>query len=216
MSLIYRILYQVGFTPWEQIQEGPAGGQIEALFAREEQDRQRPFGRVLELGCGSGIWSVKLAGRGWDVTGIDNVPKALRRARRRARDAHVEPRFVQGDVTALRTLNVGDGFRLVLDVGCFHELTDAQRRAVGREVSAVTTPDAAILLMAWDRGRRSPMYPHGVSREEIEPAFGGWHIVDDEAMDVTGAPSDVQKASPRWYRMRRAPAAASSAPPATS
>lgn len=203
MSLIYRILYQVGFTPWEQIQDEAAGAQLEAIFAREQRARQQPYGRALELGCGSGIWSLKLAERGWDVTGVDNVPKALSRARRRARAAGVEPRFVQGDVTTLNALDVGDGFGLVLDVGCFHELSDEQRAAVGREVSIVASPDAIVLLMAWERERRSPMFPHGVTREEIESAFVGWRIVDDEPMDVTGAPSDVQKAKPRWYRLRR-------------
>ncbi len=181
----------------------PAGGQIEALFVREESERQRPYGRALELGCGSGIWSVKLAERGWDVTGIDNVPKALGRARRRASEARVAPRFLQADVTTMSKSGAGTGFDLILDVGCFHELSDAQRVNVGREVSAMANADATILLMAWERSQRSPMYPHGVTGKEIETAFPGWRIVHEEPMDVTGAPSDVQKANPRWYRLRR-------------
>jgi SAM-dependent methyltransferase len=203
MSLIYRFLYQIGFTPWEQIRDEAAGNQIVALFAREEMHRQPPYGRALEVGCGSGIWSVKLAERGWDVTGVDNVPKALRRARQRADTTGVEPRFVQGDVCKLAKAGIGDGFSLVLDVGCFHELGNSERDAVGREVSSIATPDASVLLMAWERGRRSAMFPHGVSREEVEGAFAGWRVVNDELMDVTGAPSDVQKARPHWYRLKR-------------
>jgi cyclopropane fatty-acyl-phospholipid synthase-like methyltransferase len=203
MSLIYRILYQVGFTPWEQIDGLPASQQIEELMAQEEAIRLKPYGRALELGCGSGIWSIKLAARGWEVTGIDNVPKALRRARKRARDAGVAPQFLQGDVTELRKASRTERFDLVLDVGCFHELTDAQRASVGREVGAVATADATVLVMAWERGRRSSMLPHGVTREEIEAAFTGFAIVDDVLMDVTGAPTDVEKARPRWYRLRR-------------
>lgn len=204
MSLIYRILYQVGFTPWEQIDGLPAGRQIEELFAREEAMRGKPYGRALELGCGSGIWSTKLAARGWEVTGIDNVPKALRRARKRAQGAGVAPTFVEGDVTELGKVSSTERFGLVLDVGCFHELSDVQRASVGREVSGVATDDATVLLMAWERGRRSSMLPHGVTREEVEAAFTGFTIVDDVLMDVTGAPSDVEKANPRWYRLRRA------------
>ena len=178
-------------------------GRFEDLISREESIRGKPFGRALELGCGSGIWSTKLAARGWDVTGIDNVPKALRRAQKRARDVGVAPQFLEGDVTELRKTTGNERFGLVLDVGCFHELTDVQRATVGREVGAVVTDDSTVLLMAWERGRRSSMLPHGVTREEIEAAFAGFGIVDDVLMDVTGAPGDVQKARPRWYRLRR-------------
>jgi methylase of polypeptide subunit release factors len=78
MSVAYKILYWVGFTPWEQMATSkPISEQITALFAREEAERQPPYGQALDLGCGSGIWSVKLAARGWQVTGVDNIPKAL-------------------------------------------------------------------------------------------------------------------------------------------
>lgn len=69
--------------------EGPAAKQIDALIEREERERQQPYGTALDLGCGSGIWSVSLAKRGWDVTGIDVVPKAITRADRRAQEAGV-------------------------------------------------------------------------------------------------------------------------------
>lgn len=87
MSLAYRMLYRVGFTPWERMSELTAAEQIAALFAREEAGKEPPHGLVLDLGCGSGIWAVELAKRGWQVTGVDFVPKALRRARERAREA---------------------------------------------------------------------------------------------------------------------------------
>ncbi len=142
MSVAYRVLYGVGFTPWEQIATLPvATGRISALFEREEEGRQPPYGPVLDLGCGSGIWAVKLAERGWNVTGVDFVPKALRRARERAREAGVEVRLVEGDVTELGSTGVGSGFPVLLDFGLFHdELTDEQRKAMGREVSAVAPP----------------------------------------------------------------------------
>jgi hypothetical protein len=54
VSLAYRILYAIGFTPWEQMAEPQIARQIGELFAREEQERQPPYGRALDLGCGSG------------------------------------------------------------------------------------------------------------------------------------------------------------------
>lgn len=205
MSVAYRALYGVGFTPWEQIATLPGvTRQISALFDREEQGRQPPYGPALDLGCGSGIWAIKLAQRGWRVTGVDFVPKALRRARERADRAGVEVRLVDGDVTRLADSDVGAGFALLLDFGLFHdELTDGQREAMGREVTAVAAPDATMLLMAWAPGRRGPL-PRGASRSEIEAAFPGWDVINEEAFDVTGASfyRHMRKADPRCYRLR--------------
>jgi 2-polyprenyl-3-methyl-5-hydroxy-6-metoxy-1,4-benzoquinol methylase len=92
MSFAYKLLYGVGFTPWEQMAKAPSiVEQISALFDREEAGREPPYGRVLDLGCGSGIWAVKLAARGWQVTGVDFVPKALRRAGERAQEVPRPP-----------------------------------------------------------------------------------------------------------------------------
>lgn len=126
MSLWYKALYQFGLTPWEEDPtEGPAAEQISALLDREEDGREPPYGPALDLGCGSGIWSVNLAARGWRVTGIDIVPKAIRQARERAAAAGVEVRFVEGDVTALREAGGEPGFRFVLDFECFNHLTSS-------------------------------------------------------------------------------------------
>lgn len=47
-------------------------------------------GRALDVGCGEGADAVWLAGRGWDVTGLDVSSVALERAAQHARDAGVE------------------------------------------------------------------------------------------------------------------------------
>ncbi len=201
MSVFYKILYGVGFTPWESgLAQGPVGEQISAMFDREQVGRQPPHGRALDLGCGSGIHAVELARRGWQVTGVDTVPKALVRARERAREAGVEVRFLHGDVTALRGAGVGSDFRLVLDFGTVHGLTETQREAVGREVSAVAATDATLLMLAFSPRRRGPL-PRGMSRADIEAAYPGWKITDEDAQ----LPWFLKKlgADPHWYRLRR-------------
>src|ERR687892_1037102 len=79
VSLAYRFLYRIGFTPWEEMEK--LADQIVPLFEREENGAEAPYGPVLDIGCGSGIWATKLARRGWQVTGVDDVPRALTRAR---------------------------------------------------------------------------------------------------------------------------------------
>jgi SAM-dependent methyltransferase len=203
MRRFYKLLYRVGFTPWERLPTLPVAEQVSALLDREEAGREPPYGQALDLGCGSGIWAVELASRGWDVTGIDIISKAVRRARERAREAGVEVRFVEGDVTALSAAGVGSGFRLVLDFGTVHGLAPAQCEAVGRELSAVAADDANLLMYAAIPARRGPL-PRGMSRAEIEAAFPEWNVLDEEPFDVSGAPAALQKARPTWYRLRRA------------
>jgi len=132
------------------------------------------------------------------------VPRAIRAARERAHDAEVDGRFVHGSATALTTADVGGGFRLVLDFGAVHGLTSEQVRRVGREVTAVTARDATLLMYAFSPGRRGPL-PRGIGRGEIEQAYGGWTITDEQAFDLAGAPRFVQKARPRFYCLRRNP-----------
>ncbi|MCA9425973.1 MAG: class I SAM-dependent methyltransferase, partial [Candidatus Omnitrophica bacterium] len=83
-----------------------------------------------------------------------------------------------------------------------HGLPAEQVQAVGREVTAVATEDATLLMYAFLPGRRGPL-PRGIGREEIEQAYSGWMITDEEAFDLAGAPRFVQKAQPRFYRLRR-------------
>lgn len=65
MSVIYKILYQVGLTPWEgAAEQARTREQISAMFDREENGRQPPYGPALDLGCGGGLWSIELARRG--------------------------------------------------------------------------------------------------------------------------------------------------------
>lgn len=200
MQWFYRIAYQLGFTPWERASTHDAA-MISARFDREESERQPPYGRALDLGCGSGMQAVQLAQRGWQVTGVDLVPKALNAARRRARDAGVDVQFVPGDVTNLQKLGVGSGFQFVLDFGMFHGLDDAQREAMGREVSAVAEPEATLLMIAWSPGSRWPL-PRGASAEDIERAFPAWKVIGEDAIGVSALPAALKNVDPRLCRLR--------------
>src|SRR5918999_3763814 len=122
----YRLAYALGFHPWEDLAEHPPfAGKLLELVAREEDGREAPYGRALDIGTGSAVWGVKLAERAWDVTGIDVVEKALRRARQRVEETGVEMRLVHADVTALREADIGLGFLVVLGTRALYGFGEA-------------------------------------------------------------------------------------------
>jgi SAM-dependent methyltransferase len=204
MGVPYKFFYRLGFHPWEDLAEHPPfAGKLSNLFDREEAGREPPYGPALDLGCGSGVWGVELAKRGWQVTGIDIVESAVERARDRVREAGVEMRLVQGDVTDLRASAIGSDFRLVLDTGTFHGLADAQRESMGREVDAVAADDATVLLDVFAPGRRGPL-PRGATRSEVEAAYPEWTVTDVEVADTEpDLIARLLKFDEHFYRLRR-------------
>jgi SAM-dependent methyltransferase len=200
----YRLAYALGFHPWEALAEHrPFADKLMELVAREEEGRVPPFGSALDIGTGSAVWGIRLAERGWDVTGVDLVEKALSRARERIDEADVEMRIVQGDVTALGEADIGSGFRLLLDTGTFHGLADDQREAMGRELSAVAAPDATLILDCFAPRRRGPL-PRGASQADVERAFPEWEITDVEVADSEpDAIARLFKFDESFYRLRK-------------
>ena len=204
MGVPYKLFYRLGFHPWEDLAEHPPFAEkLSELFAREESGREPPYGPALDLGGGSAVWAVPLAKRGWQVTSIDIVDKALERARERVREANVDVRVMHADATALREAEVGSDFRLVLDTGTFHGLTDGQRTEMGREIAAVAADDATVLLDCFAPRRRGPL-PRGASRSDVEAAFPDWEITDIEVADAQpDAIARLLKFDEHFYRLRR-------------
>jgi SAM-dependent methyltransferase len=200
MGLGYQLAYALGVTPWERA--GKAGTeQLQRLVEKEEARRGGP-GRALDLGCGTGAHAVALARRGWRVTGVDQVGKALARARKRAEEDHAEVTFVQGDVTGLDARTVGTSYDLVLDIGCFHGLTPTDQAAMGTSIDTVAAPDATLLMLAFRPGSPRPL-PRGADTTSIEKALPGWRVVETEPAVTDGMPAPLRKATPTWYRACR-------------
>ncbi|WP_158853324.1 class I SAM-dependent methyltransferase [Saccharothrix deserti] len=132
-----------------------------------------PPGKALDLGCGPGRNSVYLAEHGWDVTGVELVGHAVRRARRRAAKAGVRLRVVHGDVTRLAAIGVGGGYSLVVDAGCYHALPVELRPGYVREVTAAAAPDALMVLVAFEQQNTKGW---DVSQDEVVSGFTAWKV----------------------------------------
>jgi hypothetical protein len=194
----YARMYRLGITPWERYRTA-ASASITALLDREEDERSRPLGRALDLGCGRGQYTPELARRGWQAVGIDYVPAAIEAAERQ--DA-TGVTYVVGDVTDLPASGLGT-FDFFLDIGCFQGLSLEQRRTEGQGVTASANPEATLLMLAFGPTRMRS-FLGGVSRQDVESAFPEWDTLAVEHADTQGLGWPMNRTRPQWYRLRRA------------
>ncbi len=127
----------------------------------------RPPGRALDLGCGTGTNVRYLAEHGWQATGLDFAPSAIARARRRLRPLAADLRVA--DVTRLGDQDFSGPFDLALDMGCFHSLTAEGQRSYALGLERWMKPGGIYLLFAFQPGSNGNSW--GVPREVVEAAF---------------------------------------------
>jgi SAM-dependent methyltransferase len=190
MKLGYWLMYTLGFKPWEDA-EAP-----ERLRNLIEGPEALAKGRALDIGCGTGASSIYLTKKGWEVVGVDFMPKALAQARVNAGRAGVSVRFLTGDVTQLQRLDLGGPFQLFVDRGCFHGLTDPQRRACAEGVTSLASPGAILQLFAF-HPNHLPVLPRGISKPDLQKHYAHWDLVADGAIERAG-PVPMS-----WYRFRK-------------
>jgi SAM-dependent methyltransferase len=163
---------------------GPLFGPIAAAAAAVAPDGAR----VLEVGCGPGHLSIRLARRhGLDVTGLDLDPAMVRRARanadRRGPGEARRPSFLVGDVASLA---FPDGsFDLAVSTLSMHHWADPTAGLA--EIGRVLRPGGRALV--WDF--RPGVGPH---------LFGPRHAHLPDPLDhVHGGPLRVVGVTPwRW------------------
>ncbi len=161
----YRLMYRLGVIPWDHAQVP------KAIFDLTEGPLSLTPGSALDMGCGTGRQSARLAALGWTVLAVDASPAAITLARRRSA-------AVSWQVADLRDFAVSQQLRrtsgtvsLILDVGCLHGLDGAGRTAWARCVAIAAAPDAVAVISALAPQRR-PGLPRGISAQEIAGLLG--------------------------------------------
>lgn len=191
-SLFYRFAYQFGRPHWDTGDPRPE--------LKELADRRAP-GRALDIGCGTGTNCLYLAGHGWEVVGVDFVPKAIESANAKAERAGLAVRFQVGDVTRLREAGVRGPFDLLVDVGCYHGIPDSRRGAYAAEAAAAARPGADFLLAGfadppavWRLFRAS-----GATSSDLQRRFSA----DFEVVSETAAEAGARASRLRLYHLIR-------------
>jgi ubiquinone/menaquinone biosynthesis C-methylase UbiE len=124
--------------------------------------------RVVDLGCGSGVFTEVLQRRGYRCAGVDLSPKLIAIARNK----FLKIDFIEGDVEQLQ---FADGsFDGVLLSGLIHHLPDPSRCA--SEVIRILRPGGR--FVAFDPNRMNPfMYLY---RDRSSPFYSSIGVTDNE------------------------------------
>ena len=187
---LFERMYRQGRTPWDT---GVTPPEVHAFL---DGDPPPPPGRALDLGCGTGTNPLFLAGRGWEVVGVDFSSVAIEAAELKL-EASGAPgvSFLRADVTQLAGSGLHGPFDFVLDIGCFHSVPLAGRDAYVREVSRVARPGATLLMFAFGAAVHLPGRPR--TREgEIRRRFGG-------SFDLVRAELGTRPPGAAWFTLRR-------------
>jgi 2-polyprenyl-3-methyl-5-hydroxy-6-metoxy-1,4-benzoquinol methylase len=176
-------------------------------------------GRVLDLGCGPGFYSQRLARLGHDCVGIDFGPASIDHARSEASRTGLEIEYTFGDI---RKTDFGSGFDLAMLVfGEFNVFTVSDARQLLARMRAALKPGGRVLLEPHtfaaieNEGRAPPSWATAASglfspkpHCRLEEHF--WHgdrqaattrhyIIDAETGEVTRCAATMQAYTDEGY-----------------
>jgi len=122
--------------------------------------RNKP-GKALDIGCGTGVYSVYLAKQGYQVTGLDFIPKALEMAEKRRQMENVKINWVQADLLDWQTT---ERFDLILDSATLHTIRAGKMRRYKEQVLSWLVSDGDFILAHWGRRHLLDWRPIGPRR----------------------------------------------------
>lgn len=191
--MLQRLFYNLWYyfdPPWDTGITPP-----EVVEAIEGSEALAP-GRALDLGCGTGTNSLYLARHGWQVVGVDLAAKAVRQARRKAKEAGLALEFYTADVTRLDFLQ--PPFDLALDIGCFHALDDQGWVRYRDQLLRLLAPSACFMLYAFGPRQQGRFMQMGISPDQVQRLFeSDFRLLRREGgADPTGP-------SAAWYWLER-------------
>ena len=103
-----------------------------------------PGKRIMDLGCGPGLYANRLARTGAAVTGIDIAERSIERARATAEHHGLDVEYRLGDYLSLE---LGEGYDLALMIMCdYCALSPQQRGQLLGRVSQLLRPGGAFLF----------------------------------------------------------------------
>lgn len=202
----YKQLQARGAVGWSTDEEYEAMWQLisPSLPAHAEDGRHS----LLELGCGAGNFSVRLAKQGFRVTGVDISPTAIDWAKRIASQQGLEADFRVGNVVSLETCR-DSSFDVVIDGHCLHCIVGGDRAHCLASVRRVLRPGGRFVVLTmcgevWNERLKSLIDPAsrlvvvnqrptryiGLADEIVQEVRNAGFVVDEFRVNLRSGDSD--------------------------
>jgi SAM-dependent methyltransferase len=159
--------YDEGNPPWHT-------GRPQAELVAAEQAGEIA-GRILDVGCGTGVEARYLGSAGHEVVGIDFSESAIDTARDRTDCPAVS--FLVGDALALSDRDLDD-FDTVVDCGMLHTLHEQDRTAYAAELSSVFDEGGRAVCLEFGVDAPDDWGPTPLSPGDMRRTFGDEWTVD--------------------------------------
>jgi len=142
--------------------------------------------KTLDIGCGVGNYAGYLAGKGFEVTGIDLSEKAIEMARVKHSEAGLTLKV--GDAFDLNALD--QKFDFVYEVSLLHNIEPRKREAYVKELYSSLNDNGKLMVCAFSkddwlfRGKKSLYFPdldntvYPLSEEEIRNTFEDYFNIE--------------------------------------
>jgi cyclopropane fatty-acyl-phospholipid synthase-like methyltransferase len=180
--------YRGGRAPWDIGRPQPAIVRVAGMGELT--------GRVLDVGCGSGEHALLASTIGLEVTGVDVSQLAIENARAKARQRGLLAEFLVGDVLDLPAVDRLDPpYDTVIDVGCFHTFSNADRPLYAASVASVVEPGGVLHLLCFSEHTPGTDGPRRVTEGELRATFSrDWRVqrVTPDSFAVAGGWSGVE------------------------
>lgn len=193
--------YRSGQTPWDT---GITPPEVQAFWKEQPPPAAGAF--ALDIGCGTGLNTLFLAGQGLCAIGFDLSGQAISLAKQRLKDSGRQDRprpggeayFVQADVSRLPVDRLGAAY--ALDIGCLHSLPDHLRPSYAAGVQRGLKSGGYFHLYVFDRNVCDGPGAKGMYQGEVAALFDGkLEIVTEEV----GVSSNSVSRPSRWFLLRR-------------
>lgn len=146
MENVFNHFYQ-DYDSWYDTPVGKFFDEVE-YEALQQLIEIYPGAKVLEVGCGTGLYSLKITWLGAHLTGIDIAPNMLDQAKAKFQANHLEADF---QIMNARSLSFADNsFDRVFSMAAFEFIEDIQ--AAYNEMYRVTKPGGIIVIGTIQKG----------------------------------------------------------------
>lgn len=133
--------FAIDYDNWYEEKKGKFVDMVETMLAMDMLDVQEDM-RILDVGCGTGNFSVKLAQAGCKVTGIDVSDEMLDIAREKAEQQGLEIEFLKMDAEDIGFKD--DTFDAAVSMAAFEFIKNTEMAFI--EMLRVTKRGGAILI----------------------------------------------------------------------